>query len=133
VQKDGCQRKKLSSKKFGIKFGGYFLAYDKNGNVQKAKNGRITSIFSGNNTTNTEGHIYKFPFLAKSREIVVKKIGRTDYDWEGSGADWVAHQNSAHLGGNVTKMSKKDGAIVDEIIEGNIIPMRGNRENKGDF
>jgi hypothetical protein len=89
--------KKLNRKKFGIKFGSYFPTYDANGALRKAANGRVISIFTDNDTTNTDGHIYNFPSLNETREIVVKKLGRTTWDWEGGGTEWEAHPDSSHL------------------------------------
>jgi hypothetical protein len=93
----GMRGKKLSPKKFGIKFGSYFPKFYEDGNVQKAKNGRVISIFVGNDTTNSDGHLYTFPSLSETRELVFRKMARiTDASyWEGSALKWEAHPNSA--------------------------------------
>jgi hypothetical protein len=109
----------LNSRKFGIKFGSYFPKYDPKGNIQKTKMGRIISIFTKNDTTNTDGHIYAFPLLKDTRELVFKRIGRVDDSyWEGGSIDWVTHPDSAHL--------PKGGATPDHVDmkiddEGNVI------------
>jgi Family of unknown function (DUF5906) len=126
---DWCKKmdirgRRLTPKKFGIKFGGYFPLYDANGNVQKAKNDRVISIFTGVDNTNSNGqHYYQFSSLEETRKIVCKKLGRIAFDWEGSGVNWEAQRNSAHLTLDA-KMSTKDEGVIEGIIEGNIIPMR---------
>jgi Family of unknown function (DUF5906) len=116
--------KKLSSKQFGIKFGSYFPTLNENGTVKKSKNGRIISIFTDNDTTNNESHLYTFPSLAETRRIVLWGFGRVEPDyWEGGAIVWEAHEDSAHSLG----APPVDGAKVDAIIEGKIIPMRGGR------
>ena len=114
--------KKLSPKQFGIKFGSYFPTFNENGTVRKSKNGRVISIFTENDTTNNESHLYSFPSLTKSREIVLWGLGRVDADyWEGGAIVWEAHENSAYGAPPV------DGSKIDAIIEGKIIPMRGGK------
>jgi hypothetical protein len=125
-KKEGAKGKVLNSKRFGIKFGSYFPEYDSNGNIQKNKMGRIISIFTKNDTTNVAGHIYAFPSLKETREIVLKRIGKLDiYYWgEGSG-DWEPHPDSAHLKAHakVTSVAPPvDMQKLDQVVE-NVIPM----------
>jgi hypothetical protein len=89
--------------------------------VRKAKNGRVTSIFTENDTTNNESHLYSFPTLAETRKIVLWGQGRVDPDyWEGGAVSWEAHPDSGHFSG-------RDNVAPPE---GKIIPMRGGkREN----
>ena len=115
--------KKLNPKQFGIKFGSYFPTFNENGTVRKAKNGRVISIFTDNDTTNNESHLYSFPSLAKSREIVLHGLGRVDPDyWDGGATQWEAHENSAHSIG-APPVDRK----IDAIIDGKIIPLRGGK------
>jgi len=105
--------KKLSAKKFGIKFGSYFPKFKEDGSVSKAKNGRVISIFAGNDTTNTNGHLYIFPSLSSTREIIFRKIGRVidaSY-WEGSAIKWVMHPDSSVLPSDVQINANGDVVI----------------------
>jgi Family of unknown function (DUF5906) len=115
----GAKGKLLSSKKFGIKFGSCFPIYNENGTLRKNKMGRVISIFTGNDTTNTDGHLYSFPSLEKTRELVLRGMGRAD-SWEGAGISWEVHEKNVHQIGAPPVDSKIDG-----VIDGKIIPMRG--------
>jgi Family of unknown function (DUF5906) len=117
--------RKLNNRKFGIKFGSYFPLFDNEGRVQKNKMGRTISIFTGKDTTNSQGHVYVFPTLKETRDIVLRKIGRPNEEyWEGAGIQWEAYPDSAHL----TKPAPVDMEKLDQVVRENIIPMRGNRD-----
>ena len=115
--------RKLTPKKFGIKFGSYFPLYDEYGNVEKAGNGRVISIFTGvDNTNSSRKHYYEFPSLEDTRKIVCRKMGRIGFDWEGAAGMWEAQAFSAHK--RLEPRTAKDDQILDGIIDGNIVLMR---------
>jgi hypothetical protein len=137
---DWCKKmdirgKKLTPKKFGIKFGSYFPTFDDDGNVKMAKNGRAISIFTYEEITKY-AHRYSFPSIAESRKIVFKKMRRKDLSyWDGAATKWSAAENSAIFkdGAKPTeapRVDEKDKDIMQQFIEGEIVlPMGGPRRD----
>jgi hypothetical protein len=81
--------------------------------------GERRSCTFSKNTGLAEGALI---FAAQARQLACRKIGCI-FDWEGGGAKWEAQPNSAHLK-LYNMMDAKDEAIIEGVIEGNIIPMR---------
>jgi hypothetical protein len=131
AKKMDIRGKKLTPKKFGIKFGSYFPTFDEDGNVIKGKNGRTVSIFTNDEATKY-AHRYSFPSIAETRAITFNKMRRKDLSyWEGSAAKWSAADNSATF----TRAKHPDAPevdkdTVDKFIKGEIVlPMSGPRRD----
>ena len=123
---DWCKKmvikNELNSRQFGIKFGEFFPQFDQKGNERKSSNGRVISIFSGRDTTNNDGHVYVFPSLKRTREIIKKKRKlRADYWDESVYTRWDVHPmiGTTHL-----DAPPIDVKIVSKIVEGsfNVVP-----------
>jgi hypothetical protein len=125
-------RKRITSKQFGILLGSYFPLYDAQGEIQKAKNGRIISIFTGNDTTDGNSHVYVWPSLFKCKSIIGKKLNLRDDYWDGSYGKWQDHPNSSTFPVH-PEAPPVDKDKVNRVIKDGTIIIRGSKDQNRHF